>query len=49
MQGILKELDQIELMILIYSDRDRDRMKQLEKKKYDLEQILLDMMVMDAK
>jgi len=49
MQGILKELDQIELMILIYSDRDRDRMKQLEKKKYDLEQILLDIMVMDAK
>lgn len=36
-------------MILIYSDRDRDRMKQLEKKKYDLEQILLDIMVMDAK
>lgn len=49
MQGILKELNQIELMILIYSDRDRDRMKQLEKKKYDLEQILLDIMVMDAK
>jgi hypothetical protein len=49
MENIKLEIEQLETMIQLYSDRDRERMAQLENKKYLLEQQLLDLMVMGGK
>ena len=45
MEQIKKQIEHLELMIMIYSDRDHVRVKQLQEHLNVLNKLLLDMMV----
>jgi len=47
MEELKAQIIELESLIFIYSDRDRLRMKQLEKELYKLNMSLLDMMCND--
>ena len=44
MQQLIKQIDHLESLIFIYSDRDQVRVKQLEQRLFDLNMILLELM-----
>lgn len=44
---LLEQINEVEAKIVIYSDRDRLRTKQLEVQLHELNMILLDLMVAD--
>ena len=46
-EQLLERINEVEAKIVIYSDRDRLRTKQLEVQLHELNMILLDLMVQD--